>query len=121
MQSDVAERALSYVVETDVEELGEAVVLLLLGDGRGEERGTCLVPEREGEHADLGGIRMEAAVVAVAGGDGGQDDGDVREGDVDRGVSPEVEHGALGWSEADAHHLEVKASACAGADGEGAG
>src|SRR5206468_11669167 len=110
-QCNVTERALPHVVDAHVQELGESVVRLLLGDRGGEECRAGFVPEREGEDAGVGGVRMEAAVIAVAGGDSRQYDGDVRDGDVDCCVSCEVERSALGWPESDAHHLEMKAAA----------
>src|SRR5690242_2416049 len=109
------------VVDAEVEELGEAVVLLLEGDGGGEERGAGLVPEREGEGAEIGRVGVELAVVAVARRDGRENDGDIGEGDVDRRVALEIERRAFGGAKADAHDLEMKVSADAGSNGKGAG
>src|SRR5207248_7564992 len=120
-QRDVAEGVLPNVVDADVDELREAVALLLEGDRGGEERGARLVPEREGERARAAGVGVELAVVAVAGRDGGKDDGDVGEREVYDGVALEVERGALRWPEADAHDAEVKATWRAGTDREGSG
>jgi hypothetical protein len=46
-EGDVAELVMGDVVETDMEELGKAVVALE-GDGRGVECGTGVVPDGEG-------------------------------------------------------------------------
>ena len=117
----VAQRVLPHVVDAPVLELGEAVVPLLEGDGGGKERGAGLVPEGEGEDGGLGGVGMEPAIAAIAGGDGGEDDGDVGKREGDRGIDAKIKGVALGGPKADAHDLEVESPRRAGANREGAG
>jgi len=57
-EADVAELVMRDVVETDMEELGEAIVALE-GDGRGVERGTGVVPDGEGAEPSRGRVGMD--------------------------------------------------------------